>query len=73
MTRARTIAACERSVMTEMHARCPDEFAHARYKATPATKAAAAAEWAAMDWRGNLPVGWVNPVSDRTLIQGEAA
>lgn len=67
MTRARTKAACERSVLAEMHDRCPDGFAYGRHKATPAQKAAAAAEWEAMDWRGKLPVGWVNPVS--TLVE----
>lgn len=67
--RLRTIAACERSIRDEQFARegFDDADAYGRHKATPAQKAAADAEWEAMDWRGNLPDGWVNPVS--TLVE----
>lgn len=28
-------------------------------------KRRAAAEWAAMDWKGDLPAGWINPYDER--------
>lgn len=38
--------------------RCDDQDLYTRYRPTAEIKARAAAEWAAMDWRGRLPEGW---------------
>ena len=42
---------------------CPpeDRYGDMRQHITPRIRIRAAAEWAAMDSRGQLPEGWVNP------------
>jgi hypothetical protein len=65
MSRTKQRARIDAAVMVEMSSPdyCPPEhlYADMRQHITPRIRARAAAEWAAMDDRGQLPEGWVNP------------
>ena len=64
MTRARTAAACDASVAQDMIQSAfggepiAPEDCYTRIRVSTRTKALAAAEWDAMDSRGNLPADW---------------
>lgn len=46
-------------------AQTDDADLYGRVYVSPENKRRAAAEWAAMDWKGDLPNGWVPPLNPR--------